>query len=133
MPGRWPGAPDAAPLAVDGRIGLDFSRPFFQGFSMAERKTGRTDKIWRDGELVSWEDANIHIISHVAHYGSSVFEGVRCYETPQGGAVFRLREHMERLVNSCKIYRMPLKYSLDELVQATVDTVAANDLRQCYI
>jgi branched-chain amino acid aminotransferase len=100
---------------------------------MAERKTGRTDKIWRDGELISWEDANIHIISHVAHYGSSVFEGVRCYETPQGGAVFRLREHMERLVNSCKIYRMPLKYSVDELVQATVDTVAANDLRHCYI
>jgi branched-chain amino acid aminotransferase len=100
---------------------------------MTSKKTGRVAKIWRDGELVNWDEANIHVISHVAHYGSSVFEGIRCYETPGGGAVFRLPEHMKRLEDSCRIYRMPLAYSVDELVQATVDTIAANDLRSCYI
>lgn len=100
---------------------------------MTNRPSGRVAKIWRDGELVNWEDANIHIISHVAHYGSAVFEGIRCYETPSGGAVFRLRDHMERLLDSCRIYRMPLDYSLDQLMQATVDTIAANELRHCYI
>lgn len=100
---------------------------------MTDRTSGRTAKIWRDGALVNWEDANIHVISHVAHYGSSVFEGVRCYETPGGVAVFRLREHMKRLLDSCRIYRMPMEYSLDELIQATVDTIAANELRECYI
>jgi len=100
---------------------------------MSNRPSGRVAKIWRDGELVNWEDANIHIISHVAHYGSSVFEGIRCYETPSGGAVFRLRDHMRRLLDSCRIYRMPLPYSLDQLIQATVDTIAVNDLRKCYI
>jgi branched-chain amino acid aminotransferase len=94
---------------------------------------GRTTRIWRDGELIDWQDATIHIISHVAHYGSSVFEGIRCYETPNGGAVFRLREHMRRLLDSCRIYRMPMEYGIDDLIQATVDTIAANDLRQCYI
>jgi len=99
----------------------------------SDRAQGRTARIWRDGELVNWEDATIHIISHVAHYGSSVFEGIRCYETPTGGAVFRLKEHMQRLLNSCRIYRMPLEYSQEELMQAVVDTVAANELRHCYI
>jgi branched-chain amino acid aminotransferase len=100
---------------------------------MSDRPSGRVAKIWRDGELVNWEDANIHVISHVAHYGSSVFEGIRCYETPAGGAIFRLRDHMRRLLDSCRIYRMPIEYSLDQLIQATVDTVAANELRKCYI
>ena len=95
--------------------------------------TGRTNLIWRDGQLVPWEDATIHVMSHVVHYGSSVFEGVRCYETPGGGAVFRVREHMRRLLDSCKIYRIPIRHSLDTLVRATVETVAANDLRQCYL
>jgi branched-chain amino acid aminotransferase len=94
---------------------------------------GRTTKIWRDGQLVNWEDATIHVMSHVVHYGSSVFEGVRCYETPSGGAIFRAREHMRRLVDSCRIYRMPLRYSVDELVQGMVDTVAANELKECYL
>ena len=94
---------------------------------------GRTSKIWRDGELVDWADATLHVMSHVVHYGSSVFEGVRCYETPQGGAVFRLREHMRRFLDSSRIYRFPQRYSVDELVQATVDTVAANGLKECYI
>ena len=100
---------------------------------MSKVKTGRVAKIWRDGELVNWDDANIHIISHVAHYGSSVFEGIRSYETPTGAAVFRLPEHMRRLHDSCRIYRMPIEYSVEQLVQATVDTIAANDLRDCYI
>jgi branched-chain amino acid aminotransferase len=100
---------------------------------MKDRASGRTTRIWRDGALVEWNDATIHIMSHVAHYGSSVFEGIRCYETPSGSAVFRLPDHMRRLLDSCRIYRMPLEYSLDELVQATVETVAANEVRQCYI
>ena len=95
--------------------------------------TGRTQKIWRDGQRVTWEDATIHVLSHVAHDGSSVFEGVRCYEGPSGGAIFRAREHMRRLHDSCRIYRMKLDYSVDELVQAMVDTVAANELRECYL
>jgi branched-chain amino acid aminotransferase len=100
---------------------------------MADASSGRTDRIWRDGDLVNWEDATLHVMSHVVHYGSSVFEGIRCYETPHGGAVFRLREHMRRLHDSARIYRMPLRYSVDDLVQATVDTVAANELRECYL
>lgn len=100
---------------------------------MADASSGRTDKIWRDGELVNWEDATLHVMSHVVHYGSSVFEGIRCYDTPNGGAVFRLREHMRRLLDSARIYRMPLRYTVDELAQATVDTVAANELRECYL
>ena len=94
---------------------------------------GATSKIWRDGRLVDFQDATVHVMSHVAHYGSSVFEGIRCYETPSGGAVFRLREHMRRLVYSAKIYRMYLRYSVDELCQAVLDTIAANELKECYI
>jgi branched-chain amino acid aminotransferase len=100
---------------------------------MSAQANGRTSKIWRDGSLVSWDDANIHVMSHVVHYGSSVFEGMRCYETPSGGAMFRAREHMRRLVDSCRIYRIPIRYSVDELVQAATDTIAANDLRECYV
>lgn len=100
---------------------------------MAQPKTGRTAKIWRDGQLVNWDDATIHVISHVVHYGSSVFEGMRAYDTPAGSAVFRAREHMRRLVDSCKIYRIPMRYSVDELVQASLETVAANDVRECYL
>ena len=100
---------------------------------MTDRSAGRTAKIWRDGELVTWEGATIHVMSHVVHYGSSVFDGMRCSETPAGGAIFRLREHMRRLHDSCKIYRLPMKWSVEELMQATVDTVAANDLRACYL
>jgi branched-chain amino acid aminotransferase len=95
--------------------------------------SGRTSKIWRDGRLVPWEDATIHVMSHVVHYGSSVFEGIRCYETPSGPAIFRMPEHLRRLRDSCTIYRIPLRYSLDALAQACVDTVAANELRHCYL
>lgn len=100
---------------------------------MSNRASGRTAKIWRDGALLNWDEANIHVISHVAHYGSGVFEGIRSYETPNGGAVFRLREHMARLLDSCRIYRMDLKWTADELVQATVDTIAANEMTAAYI
>lgn len=100
---------------------------------MADRTSGRTEKIWRDGQLVRWDDATIHVMSHVVHYGSSVFEGIRCYETPSGGALFRVREHMRRLIDSCKIYRIPMRHSLDTLVRAAVDTVSGNDLRHCYL
>jgi len=95
--------------------------------------TGATQKIWRDGVLVDFSECTIHVMSHVVHYGSSVFEGIRCYETPSGGAVFRLRDHMRRLVDSAKIYRMDLRYSVDELCSAVVDTIAANELKECYI
>jgi len=100
---------------------------------MANILDGRTTKIWRDGRLVPWDEATIHVMSHVVHYGSSLFEGVRCYETPAGGAIFRAREHIRRLIDSCRIYRIELGYSLDELVQGMVDTVAANELRACYL
>lgn len=94
---------------------------------------GPTTLIWRDGRLIPWEQATLHVMSHVVHYASSVFEGIRCYETPNGPAVFRLREHMRRLVDSCKIYRMPMRWSLDELCQGTLDLVAANELPACYL
>lgn len=100
---------------------------------MADRSSGRTSRIWRDGQLVNWDDATIHVMSHVVHYGSSVFEGIRCYQTPSGSAIFRAREHMRRLLDSCRIYRMEIPYSVDELVQASVETVAANDVRHCYL
>jgi branched-chain amino acid aminotransferase len=100
---------------------------------MTKPVNGRTNKVWRDGQLVNWEDATIHVMSHVVHYGSSLFEGVRCYEGPNDGAIFRAREHARRLIDSCKIYRVPLEYDVDALVQGMVDTVAANELRECYL
>jgi branched-chain amino acid aminotransferase len=100
---------------------------------MSDPSSGRTSVIWRDGQLIPWDQATLHVMSHVVHYGSSVFEGIRCYETPSGPAVFRLREHMRRLVDSCRIYRIELPWTVDQLVQATIDTVAANDLRHCYL
>ena len=93
----------------------------------------KTSKIWHNGNLIPWEDATIHVMSHVIHYGSSVFEGIRCYAQPQGSAVFRLPEHMQRLLDSAKIYRMELPYSLDELCAAVVDLIEANAIAPCYI
>jgi len=92
-----------------------------------------TSKIWHNGTLIPWEKANIHVMSHVIHYGSSVFEGIRCYGQPHGAAVFRLPEHMQRLLDSAKIYRMPLPYSLDQLSSAVVDLIEANGVAPCYI
>jgi branched-chain amino acid aminotransferase len=92
-----------------------------------------TDKIWVNGELVDWADAKVHVGVHGLHYGSGVFEGIRCYETPKGSAVFRLRDHLERLANSAKILFMDLPYSVDELRAATHELVGANGLASCYI
>jgi branched-chain amino acid aminotransferase len=90
-------------------------------------------RIWMNGKLVAWDDARIHVLSHVVHYGSSVFEGIRCYETPRGSAVLRLREHVLRLFDSAKIYRMPIPYSVDNIVAACLEVVRANGLASCYI
>jgi branched-chain amino acid aminotransferase len=92
-----------------------------------------TDKIWMNGELVDWDQAQVHILTHSLHYGMGVFEGVRAYETPDGPAVFRLTEHMERLHNSAKIVGMELPYSVKELVEATKVTVRASGLPSAYI
>lgn len=97
------------------------------------RGSGATELIWRNGSLVPWDEATLHVMSHVVHYGSSVFEGIRAYKGQEGGAVFRLREHMRRLLDSAKIYRMPIPYSLDALCAAVTDTIAANNLEACYI
>lgn len=90
-------------------------------------------KIWMDGGLVDWADANIHIMSHVVHYGSGVFEGVRCYHTPEGPKVFRLQEHIRRLFESAKIYRMDIPFSQEQIVEAVLETIRANNLKSCYI
>ena len=90
-------------------------------------------KIWFNGEFVANEDAQIHVLSHVVHYGSSVFEGIRCYHTDDGPAVFRLEKHMQRLVNSAKIYRMEIPYTLDELAEASLETIRQSGMPSCYI
>jgi branched-chain amino acid aminotransferase len=92
-----------------------------------------TKNIWHDGQLIPWEKAQIHVMSHVIHYGSSVFEGLRCYTPQSGPAIFRLQEHMQRLLDSAKIYRMPIRYTLEELCSAVVDLVEANGIAPCYI
>ncbi|BAX51435.1 branched-chain amino acid transaminase [Photobacterium damselae subsp. piscicida] len=91
------------------------------------------DYIWFNGEMVAWADANVHVLTHAMHYGTSVFEGIRCYNTPQGPAVFRHREHMERLKNSAKIYRFPINYSVDELMEHCRATLLTNKLESAYI
>ncbi len=93
----------------------------------------KTEKIWCNGKFIPWDDAKIHVLSHVVSYGSAVFEGLRCYETVNGPAVFRLTEHMQRLVNSAHIYRMDVAYTVDALCQAVLDLVRTNKLNACYI
>ncbi len=90
-------------------------------------------QVWFNGRLVPHESATVHVLSHVVHYGTSVFEGIRCYKTKAGSAVFRLREHMRRLVDSAKIYRMEIPYSLDELETAVLQTIQTSGLESCYI
>ena len=91
------------------------------------------EKVWHNGKFIPWGEANIHVSAHVVHYASSLFEGIRCYDTPQGPAIFRLKEHTDRLVNSAKIYRMELPYSREELAQATVELVRVNGVKHCYL
>lgn len=93
----------------------------------------KMDYIWFNGELVEWDKATVHVLSHAIHYGTSFFEGIRCYETPQGPAIFRLTPHMQRLIDSAKIYRTTIPYTLDQLVAAVKETVRANRLRSGYI
>ena len=92
-----------------------------------------TEKIWMNGQLVDWDDAKVHVGAHGLHYGTGVFEGVRCYDTPEGPAVFRLRDHLERLHNSARLLYMQLPYSVEELRAATMDTLCANGLPSCYL
>jgi branched-chain amino acid aminotransferase len=114
-----------------------FARPQVQ----ESERTGRynlhmikaTEKIWHNGRFINWADATIHVLAHVTSYGSSVFEGLRCYSTRQGPMIFRLREHMRRLHDSAKIYRMEIGHPIDELCAATVELVRANKLESCYI
>ncbi len=90
-------------------------------------------KVWKNGEFIDWDDARIHVMSHVVNYGSSVFEGIRCYNTSKGSAVFRLTEHMQRLVNSAKIYRMDSQFSRDQFCNATIKLIKQSGLDECYI
>jgi len=93
-----------------------------------------TEKIWRNGELINWNDANVHVLTHALHYGSSVFEGIRCYETAQGPAVYRLKEHIRRMFDSSKIYRMDIpRFTRAELEAACIEIVRVNGLKSCYI
>ncbi|HVM34177.1 MAG TPA: branched-chain amino acid transaminase [Actinomycetota bacterium] len=91
------------------------------------------DKVWMNGELVPWDEAKVHVLSHALHYGTGVFEGIRCYETPRGPAVFRVRDHMRRLEQSGKIFMMSLPYTVDELCDATFELIRVNDLKSCYV
>ncbi|HEX2614577.1 MAG TPA: branched-chain amino acid transaminase [Nitrososphaera sp.] len=90
-------------------------------------------KIWLNGALVNWDDAKIHVLTHGLHYGTGVFEGIRCYKAASGSAIFRLGDHVQRLINSGKIYFMDLGYTKQQLEKAVIDTVRANGMDECYI
>jgi branched-chain amino acid aminotransferase len=92
-----------------------------------------TEKIWHNGKLINWDEAKIHVMAHVVNYGSSVFEGVRCYELPSGPAIFRAQEHMQRLLDSAKIYRIPVEYTCEQLIDAMIQTISANGVWPCYV
>ena len=92
-----------------------------------------TEKIWHNGKWIKWDDAKLHVLSHVVSYGSAVFEGIRCYDTKQGPAIFRLREHIHRLYNSAKIYRMEIPFSPDEICNTACEVVQQNKLNACYV
>jgi branched-chain amino acid aminotransferase len=93
----------------------------------------KTEKIWHNGKLVAWDEAQIHVMAHVVNYGSSVFEGVRCYALPGGPAIFRAQEHAQRLLDSAKIYRIDVDYNAEELVAGMIQTVKRNGVWPCYI
>lgn len=92
-----------------------------------------TEWIWRDGEFVRFQDATVHVLAHSMQFGSSAFEGIRCYNTPRGPAIFRLEDHLQRLLDSCRMYRMDVKWSLDDLIAACVEIVDRNGLDTCYV
>ena len=91
------------------------------------------EKVWHNGKFIPWGEATIHVSAHVVHYASSLFEGIRCYDTPRGPAIFRLKGHTDRLVNSAKIYRMDVPFTREELAQAMVELVRVNDVKHCYL
>jgi branched-chain amino acid aminotransferase len=93
----------------------------------------QADLIWHNGELVAWEDAKVHVLTHGLHYGTGVFEGIRCYDTAHGPSIFRHQDHLDRLLKSAELYYMPIPYTLAELRSATHELIAANELRECYI
>jgi len=93
----------------------------------------KTERIWHNGKFIAWDDATLHVMSHVVNYGSSVFEGIRCYQLPSGPAIFRAPEHMQRLIDSARIYRIDVDYSRDELVRALVDLIKTNGVWPCYV
>jgi branched-chain amino acid aminotransferase len=93
----------------------------------------KTEKIWHNGKLIAWDDARIHVMSHVIHYGSSVFEGVRCYKLPTGPAIFRAQEHAQRLLDSAKVYRIDVDYTREDIVKAMSDVIANNGVWPCYL
>ena len=101
--------------------------------SKAPAPLPKAKKIWMDGKFVDWDDAQIHVLSHVVHYGSSVFEGLRCYETKHGSACFRLADHMQRLAQSAKIYRIEIPYSMEELAEVSKELIRLNGLKSCYV
>jgi branched-chain amino acid aminotransferase len=107
--------------------------PSKNGKSKDEATPQIVGEVWHNGEFIKWTDARVHVMSHVLHYGSSVFEGIRCYKTKRGPAIFRLVEHMQRLLNSAKIYRMEHEWTRDELCDAAVELAARGGLDQCYI
>ncbi|HYJ85276.1 MAG TPA: branched-chain amino acid transaminase [Pyrinomonadaceae bacterium] len=107
---------------------------FSKDGNIKDVKTPRIcDVVWHNGEFINWSDARVHVMSHVLHYGSSIFEGIRCYSTKQGPAVFRLREHMQRLLNSAKIYRMDHPWTLEQLCDGAIELVQRSKMDQCYI
>ncbi len=93
----------------------------------------KTEKIWHNGKFIPWEDAQLHVMSHVVNYGSSVFEGIRCYSLPSGPAIFRTQEHMQRLLDSAKVYRIDVDYTREELIAAMVELVGSNGVWPCYL
>ena len=93
----------------------------------------KSDWIWMNGEFVAWDEANVHVLSHGLHYGTGVFEGIRCYETDRGPAIFRHRDHLQRLANSAEMYYLPLTHSIDEIREATHELIRRNGLSSCYI
>jgi branched-chain amino acid aminotransferase len=125
----WAALPKWAPSLDDGH------RETYNGKKLERALMSiKTEKIWMDGQLVPWEDARIHVLSHGLHYGTGYFEGIRCYELSDGrSAVFRLQEHMQRLVDSGKILGFPLPYSIEQMCQATVAVIRANNLKACYV
>jgi len=98
-----------------------------------DRLVEKAELIWKNGEFVPWDEANVHVLTHGLHYGSGVFEGIRCYETPQGPAVFRLGEHLKRLDNSARLLGMELPYTIEGLRDATFELIGANGLTECYL